>query len=125
MPVLDFFWTMLWFFLLVAWIWVMIAVIADIFRSDDMGGASKAIWMIFVIIVPWLGVLVYVIARGDGMAKRNMKTAQEAEEARRAYIQDAAGGGSTADELEKLAGLKNSGVLSDAEYEAQKSKLLA
>jgi hypothetical protein len=125
MPILDVFWSMLLFFLFVAWIWVMIAVIADIFRSHDMGGASKALWMIFVIIVPWLGVLLYLIARGDGMAKRNMEAAAAAQDAQRAYIQEAAGGPSAADELTKLSSLKASGVISEAEFNAQKAKLLA
>jgi len=125
MPVFDVLWTMLWFFLLVAWIWVMIAVIADIFRSHDMRGASKALWVILVIMVPWLGVLIYVIARGDGMSKRNMEAAAAAQEAQRAYIQEAAGGASAADELAKLSSLKDSGVISDAEFAAQKAKLLA
>ncbi len=124
MPVLDVLWTMLWFFLLVAWIWVMIAVISDIFRSQDMGGASKAIWTIFVIVLPWLGVLVYLIARGDGMAQRNVEAAAAAEDARRAYIQQAAGT-STADELAKLASLRESGAISEAEFNTQKAKLLA
>jgi hypothetical protein len=125
MPLLDVFWSMFLFFIFIAWIWVLIAVIADIFRSHDIGGASKAFWVIFVIIIPWLGVLVYLIARGDGMAQRQMDMAAAQEKAARAYIQDAAGSTSAADELKKLSDLKASGVISDAEFEAQKSKLLA
>lgn len=125
MPVLDFLWTMLWFFLLIAWIWVMIMVIADIFRSKDMGGWAKALWVIFVILIPWLGVLVYIIARGDGMAERNMQDAAAADAAQRAYIKDAAGSTSTADELAKLSDLKNQGVITEQEYASQKAKLLA
>lgn len=89
-----------------------------------MGGASKAIWTIFVIVLPWLGVLVYLIARGDGMAQRNVEAAAAAEDARRAYIQQAAGT-STADELAKLASLRESGAISEAEFNTQKAKLLA
>ena len=125
MPVLDVFWSMLLFFLFVAWIWVLITVIADIFRSQDIGGFAKALWVIFVIIIPWLGVLVYLIARGDKMTQRQMEAAAAQDRATRAYIQDAAGTTSTADELKKLADLKASGHLTEAEYEAQKAKLLA
>jgi len=124
MPLFDLFWSMLWFFLFIAWIWVLISVIGDIFRSRDISGASKAFWVIFVMIIPWLGVLVYLVARGDSMADRAMAAAAAHEEAARAYIQDAAGS-SAADELKKLADLKGSGVINDAEFEAQKAKLLA
>ena len=123
MPLFDLFWSMLWFFLFVAWIWVMIAVISDIFRSRDMGGFAKALWVIFVIIIPWLGILVYLIARGDSMAQRSYEVAAEREQMARAYIQDAAGS-STADELKKLSELKSSGVINDAEFDAQKARLL-
>ena len=126
MPLLDVFWSMMWFFLWVAWIWVLISVVADIFRNHDMGGFAKALWVLFVIVVPWLGVLVYLIANGDDMANRQMQNSMDREQAQRAYIQSAAGtSGSAADELHKLAGLKDSGVISDAEFEAQKAKLLA
>jgi hypothetical protein len=124
MPLFDLFWSMLWFFLFVAWIWVLISVVSDIFRSQDMGGFAKALWVIFVIVIPWLGVLVYLIARGDSMADRNMERAMEQERAARSYIQEAAGT-SAADELKKLADLKAAGHISDAEFEAQKAKLLA
>jgi signal transduction histidine kinase len=123
MPLLDLFWAMLWFFLFVMWIWVAIAVIADVFRSKDMGGFAKALWVIFVIAIPWLGLLTYLIVRGKGMADRSAQEAQAREEAARAYIQNTAGGPSTADELKKLADLRASGVLTEAEFEAQKAKL--
>jgi hypothetical protein len=125
MPLLDVLWAMLWFFLFIAWIWVLIAVIADVFRSDDLSGWSKAFWTIFIIIIPWLGVLIYLIARGDKMADRQVQAAAAQERATRQYIQDAAGSSSTADELKKLSDLKASGVLSEDEYQAQKAKLLA
>ena len=125
MPVLDVLWTMLIFFLFIAWIWVLITVIADIFRSKDLSGWAKALWIIFVIIIPWLGVLVYLIARGGSMADRHMEDAAAAEQARRAYIQDAAGtSASTADELAKLANLKESGVISDEEYAKLRAKAI-
>lgn len=124
MPLFDVFWAMLGLFLFIAWFWVVISVIADIFRADDLGGGAKALWVIFVILIPWLGVLIYLIARGPGMAERSYQQAAAQEKAARAYIQDAAGGTSTADEIKKLADLKTSGVISDAEFEAQKAKLL-
>lgn len=125
MPVLDVLWTMLIFFLFIAWIWVLVSVIADIFRSDDLNGFAKAAWVIFVIILPWLGVLVYLIARGDNMTQRNVADANAMETARRAYIQDAAGtSASTADELAKLSSLKDSGVISDDEYAKLRAKAI-
>jgi hypothetical protein len=126
MPLLDLFWTMLWFFLFFAWIWLLIMVIADIFRSHDMGGWAKALWVLFIIFVPWLGVLVYLIARGQSMGERHMQDAIDREKATRSYIQQAAGTtSSTAEELTKLADLKNSGVITEEEFAAQKAKLLA
>ncbi len=126
MPVLDVLWSMLVFFLFLAWIWVLISVVADIFRSDDLNGWAKALWVIFVIIIPWLGVLVYLIARGDNMAQRNVNDAVAAEDARRSYIQQAAGtSASPADELAKLANLKESGVISDEEYATLRAKVIS
>jgi predicted membrane channel-forming protein YqfA (hemolysin III family) len=122
---LELFWTSLWIFLFIAWIWVIIGVMGDVFRSDDLGGGAKAFWTLFIIIVPWLGVLFYLIARGGGMAQRQAEAAAQAEAATRRYIQEAAGSGGTADELAKLAGLKDAGVISEAEFHAQKAKLLA
>ena len=125
-PLLGIFWTMLWFFLWFAWIVILIRVFADIFRSRDLGGFAKALWSIFVILVPFLGVFVYLIARGHHMAEHDMADAQQREQAFQSYVKDAAGSGtnSTADELAKLADLKERGVISDAEFQQQKSKLL-
>ena len=125
-PILGLFWTMLWVFLWIAWLFLLFRVIFDIFRSHDMGGVAKALWAIFVVLVPFLGVFVYLIARGHSMAERDMKDAQAQEAAFRSYVQDAAtSGGGTADELTKLANLKAQGVITDAEFEQQKAKLLA
>lgn len=124
MPLLDLFWAMLWFFLFFIWIMLLFRIFRDIFRSDDMGGWAKAFWTIFVILLPLLGVLVYVIARGKGMAERDVSDYQAAEAATQQYIKDAAGATSSADEIEKLASLRNQGVLSNEEFEAQKAKLL-
>jgi len=112
------------FFLLVAWIWVVISVVSDIFRSKDLSGWGKGAWMVFVIILPWLGVLAYLIFRGDGMQERTIEAIAKANEQQRDYIQSVAGV-STADELTKLAELKEKGVLTDAEFETQKTKLLS
>jgi hypothetical protein len=125
-PILGLFWTMLMFFLWIAWFFILFRVIVDIFRSHDMGGGGKALWLIFVIVVPFLGVFVYVIARGHSMTERDVAQAQAQQAAFKSYVQDAAGSsGGTADELSKLADLKAQGVLSDAEFEHQKAKLLA
>jgi magnesium-transporting ATPase (P-type) len=127
-PLLGAFWTFLWFFLWVIWLFILFRVIFDIFRDRGLSGWAKAGWLIFVILLPFLGVFVYVIARGKSMGERDMAAAQAQQEQFRAYVQDAAasgGGGGTADELAKLADLKSKGVITDAEFEQQKAKLLA
>jgi hypothetical protein len=124
-PLLGLFWTMMIWFLWIAWIVLLIRVIADIFRSKDMGGFAKALWSIFVIVIPWLGVLVYLIARGSSMAERDYEHARAQDAAFRSYVQDAASGGSTAEELSKLADLQARGVITDAEFAQQKARLLA
>ena len=124
MPLLDIFWSIFVFFLMVAWIWVVIGVISDVFRSPDLGGASKGIWVLLIIVIPWLGVLSYLIIYGKRMQERNMQALADAGDRQRAYIQSVAGT-STADELSKLAVLKEKGVITDAEFEAQKSRLLS
>ena len=119
------FWSMLWFFMFFIWIWLLITVFADIFRSHDMGGFAKFLWVLFVIILPYLGVFVYLIARGHKMAEHAQQAAAAQDAAAKAYIQQAAGTtGSTADEIQRLADLKAQGVLSDAEFEAGKAKAL-
>lgn len=125
MPLLDLFFAMFWFFIYIAWIWTVVSVIGDIFRSDDLGGGGKALWVAFVIIVPWIGVVSYLIARGSGMAERNYDRAVAREEAARSYIKQAAGASSAADEIKKLADLKAAGALTDDEFATQKAKLLA
>jgi ABC-type multidrug transport system fused ATPase/permease subunit len=113
------------FFVFVLWIWLLISVFMDIFRSHDLGGVAKAIWVLFVIILPFLGVLVYLIARGGKMHERAAEQAAQQQKAFDAYVKQAAGSGSSVDELAKLADLKKSGAITDAEFEAQKAKLLA
>lgn len=125
MPLLDLFWAMLWFFLFFIWLMLLFRIFGDIFRSDDMGGWAKAFWTLFVVILPVLGVLVYVIARGKGMAERDISQYQAAEAANQQYIKEVAGSSSPADEIAKLAALRDKGVLSNEEFEAQKAVLLA
>ena len=112
------FWSMLWFFLFFIWIWLLITVFADIFRSDDLSGWGKALWSIFVIIAPYLGVFVYLIARGGKMHRRDVAAAQANEAAMQQYIRNVASSSdSPADELTRLAELRDKGVLSEAEFE--------
>jgi hypothetical protein len=114
-PILDIFWSMLQIFVFIIWIWLLIVVFGDIFRSHDMGGLAKALWVIFVVILPYLGILIYLIAQ-----------AQHQQKAFDSYVRQTAGNaGGTAEELSKLADLKSKGVITDAEFEAQKAKLLA
>jgi hypothetical protein len=125
-PLLGLFWTMLWFFLWIAWLVALFHIIADIFRSDDMGGFAKALWLIFVLVAPFLGAVVYVIARGPGMGERAVERAQRQRAQFDGYVRDAAGSASSpADQLGKLADLKASGAITDSEFEAAKAKLLA
>ena len=124
-PILDLFWTMAMFFLLFFWIFILIQIIIDIFRSHDMGGFAKALWLIGILLFPLLGVLIYLIARGGKMHERQVQAVQAQQKAMDQYIKETASSGSAADELAKLADLKNKGVLSDAEFEAQKAKLLS
>ena len=123
-PLLDLFWTILWIFGFIIWIWLLIMIFGDIFRSHDIGGWAKALWTIFVIVLPLLGILIYLIARGGGMHERAAQQAQQQQRAFDAYVRQSAGTTNTADELAKLVDLKNSGALTDAEFEAQKAKLL-
>jgi len=125
MPLLDLFWAMLWFFLFFVWLMLLFRIFGDIFRSDDMGGWAKAFWTLFVVILPMLGVLVYVIARGKGMAERDLRQYEAAEAANKQYIQQVAGTTSAADEITKLAALRDSGVINNEEFDAQKAALLA
>jgi hypothetical protein len=125
-PLLDIFLSTLYFFLWILWIMLLFWILMDIFRSDDLSGWGKAGWVIFVIILPFLGVFVYLIARGKSMGERQVRDAQARDDQFRAYVKDAAGSGqSQSDELAKLAGLHQQGVLSDQEFEAAKAKVLA
>lgn len=117
--------SMIYFFFLFMFIWLFIVVVADLFRDHTMSGWGKAIWVVALILFPLLGVLVYLIARGPGMNERSAKATQAAQQQMDNYIRQTAGTASTADELKKLADLKASGAISDADFEAAKAKILA
>ena len=123
-PVLGFFWSVFIFFIWVLWFILLFQVFIDIFRSHDLGGWGKALWVIFVIIVPYLGVFIYLIARGHKMQEHAMESAKAHDAAMRAYVQDAAGSGGAASELERLAALKANGTITDAEFQQMKAKVL-
>jgi len=124
-PILGFFWTVLILMLWIWWLFLLFRIIFDIFRSHDLSGFGKAGWLILTLLLPFLGVLIYVIVRGQGMAERSMADARAADQATQAYIRQAAGSSaSSADELSKLAALKDQGVLTDAEFSAQKARIL-
>ena len=124
-PFLDVLWTMFIFFLFIIWIWILITVFADIFRRKDMSGFGKSAWIIFVILLPYLGVLVYLSANHDGMADRNIAQIQKQQQSTDAYIQSVAGSGGAAAEIEKAKGLLDSGAITQAEFDAIKQKALA
>jgi len=121
---MDLFWSMLWFFMFFLWIWLLISLFADIFRSDDLSGWGKAGWVTFLVVIPWLGALIYLIVRGSSMQERTMAEMAARERATRSYIQNVAGSASTADELTKLASLHERGVLTDQEFSQRKALLL-
>jgi Short C-terminal domain/Phospholipase_D-nuclease N-terminal len=124
-PLLNVFWSILIFFAWVMWIWVLIMVFFDIFRSRDLSGWAKALWFVFVLLIPLFGVLVYLIARGGTMHERAAGEAQQQDRQFRAYVQDAAGPQSSADQLGKLADLRDRGVITNGEFEREKAKVLA
>ncbi len=116
--------SMFWFMLLVCWIWLLIAIITDIFRDRSLHGAGKALWTLLIVFLPWLGALLYLIVRGNSMNERTRQVALDNQAAMRAYISESAGT-SVSEELRGLAELRDSGVLTPAEYEQAKAKALA
>ena len=122
-PFMDVLWTMLIFFFWVIWIWIVVTVLIDVFRRNDIGGLAKAAWVIFVVILPWLGVLIYLIAQHDGMQKRSIKQAQAQQQAFDDRVRDAAGGGS-AGEIAQAKELLDSGAITQEEFAALKAKAL-
>ena len=126
-PLLNVFWTIFEVFLWVVWFWILITVFIDIFRSPDLSGGAKALWFLFVLFIPLIGVLVYLIVRGSSMHERQARDMQQQDEEARRYIQQAAAEApaSTADQLTKLADLRDRGVISAEEFEREKAKVLA
>lgn len=118
-------WSIIWFFLFVLWFWLLITVFADIIRARDLSGWGKALWAIAIIILPLLGVLLYLIVNGNKMQRRAEDDARAAEEAAQAYIREAARPQSTAEELSKLAALHEDGTLDDDEYERAKARIVS
>jgi type VI protein secretion system component VasK len=124
-PLLGLFWSMFIFFLWLLWIWILIWIFIDIFRSHDLSGFAKALWFLFVLFIPLIGVLVYLIARGGKMHEHAVQQAQQQDQEARAYIREAAGSQSSADQLAKLADLRDRGVITAGEFEREKAKVLA
>ncbi len=115
-PLLDLMFTMLWFYIIIAWLWFLVSLMTDVLRSRDLSGVVKALWMLFLLFVPFIAAVVYLIARGDSMNERRM---QEFANQAGAAVRP-----STADEISKLAALRDSGALTDEEFAAQKSRVL-
>jgi Phospholipase_D-nuclease N-terminal/Short C-terminal domain len=125
-PLLSLFWTMLLFFGFVVWIWLLIVVFGDIFRSHDIGGFGKAMWVLLVIFLPLIGVLIYLIARGGKMQDRAARDARQQQQEFDTYVRDVADSGTnSADQVAKLAQLRDQGVITEPEFEAQKAKVLS
>ena len=124
-PFLDVLWTMFVFFAFIIWFWILITVFADIFRRRDTSGFGKVLWCIFVIVLPYLGVFIYLIANHEGMAERNIKQAKAQQAQMDDYVKSVAGSGGAAAEIEKAKGLLDSGAISQAEFDSIKAKALA
>ena len=124
-PILGAFWTILMIFLWVIWFWILITIFIDLFRSHDLSGWVKALWFIFILLLPLIGVLVYLIARGGKMHEHQARDVQVQEREFRRYVQEAAGLQSPADQLTKLADLRDRGVITTGEFDREKAKILA
>jgi Mn2+/Fe2+ NRAMP family transporter len=122
-PFMDVFWSMIIFFCWVIWIWVVVTVLIDVFRRDDISGWLKALWVVLVVILPWLGVLIYLIANHKGMQERSVRQAQEQKQAFDSYVREAAGG--SADQIAKAKELLESGAITQDEFDRLKAKALA
>ena len=124
-PFLNIFWTMLIFFAWIIWFWLLITVFADVFRRHDTSGFAKVLWIIFVIVLPFLGVFIYLIVNHDGMTQRSMNEAQTQRAQMDDYVRSVAGSGGAAAEIERAKGLLDSGAITQAEFDALKAKALA
>lgn len=123
-PALSVFWSIVEVFLWVLWFWILIMVLIDLFRSPDLSGWGKALWFLFVLFIPLIGVLAYLVVRGSSMHERTRQQARQEDQAFRSYVQEAAGPKSAADEITKLAGLRDQGAITTDEFEREKSKIL-
>jgi hypothetical protein len=124
-PFLDILWTLLIFFLWVMWFWLLIVIIGDVFRRRDIGGGKKTIWLIFILFVPFIGVLAYVLTNSDSMAERNMERARRDRAQFDDYVRETAGSGGAAEEIDKAKQLLDSGAITQAEFDSIKAKALA
>jgi hypothetical protein len=126
-PLLNAFWMIFWFFIWIMWFMLLFRVLADVFRDHSISGWAKTGWIIFVCVIPFIGIFVYLIVRGKGMAARDQKQVQDADKALKDYVRDAAAtpGDTSADQLSKLAKLRDDGTLTDAEFQQAKAKILA
>jgi len=124
-PILGAFWTIFMIFLWVIWFWILITILIDLFRSHDLSGWAKALWFIFILILPLIGVLVYLIARGGKMHEHAVRDAQAQDQQFRQYVQEAAGSQGSADQLARLADLRDRGVITADEFDREKAKILA
>ncbi len=124
-PFLDLMWTMVVFFLWILWFWLLFSVFADIFRRHDIGGGAKTLWIIFAILLPFLGVFVYLITQNVGMTERNLERARAQRDQFDTYVRETAGSGGAAAEIDKAKQLLDSGAITQAEFEAIKQKALA
>ena len=125
-PFMDILWTLIIFFSWVIWIWIMIVILTDVFRRKDIGGWAKAAWVVFLIVLPFIGALIYLIAQHDGMSERQAKEVQQTQQQADSYIREVAGtGNGAAGEIERAKGLLDSGAITQAEFDALKAKALA
>ena len=124
-PFLDVLWTMFIFFLWIIWFWLLFTVFVDVFRRHDIGGGKKALWLIFVIILPFLGVFIYIIVENDGMTQRNLDRAKAQQAQLDSYVRETAGSGGAANEIANAKQLLDQGTITQAEFDAIKQKALA
>lgn len=124
-PFLDVLWTMLIFFAWIIWFWLLITVFTDLFRRRDTSGFTKVLWIVFVIVLPFLGVFIYLVVNHDGMTERNVKQAQASRAQMDDYVRSVAGSGGAAAEIERAKGLLDSGAITQAEFDAIKARALA
>jgi len=124
-PFMDVFWSMIIFFFWVIWIWIVITVLMDVFRRRDIGGFAKALWVIFVVILPWLGVLIYLIVEHNGMRDRSESQAREQKQQFDSYVREAAGSSDSASQIAQAKQLLDSGAITQAEFDSLKAKALA